>query len=449
MKENHVYSMELDRDYPRIDRGEGIYMYTEDGREIIDGASGPVAVSLGHGIKEIADALGGQAAKLAFAHRDDCVTPVLEESCERIYEFSGGDLYKTFQVCSGSEATETAMKLITKYNTARGKKDKYKILARWQSYHGITMGALSLSGFGSRKKGYEHYGFEQGHIAPCYCYRCWFGQKPESCGLQCAKALENEILAQGPDSVAAFIAEPISGMSLCAAEPHPDYFKEIRRICDKYDVLLVLDEVMTGFGRTGKPFAYKHYGIVPDMVTTGKAMSGGYFPLAGVSITKEIFRVMKEQGVFFPPGHTWSGSPLGASVHVAVDKYVKEHDLIRRCEKMGNYLKARMRELAAKHPTMDDVRGRGLMVGAEFVKDPRTKESFDISLSYAGQIQAACLKRDMLIEASQGCNRGSAGDAIVISPAFVVTEEQIDEIIRRLDESITEVEEKYYGLWKF
>lgn len=446
MKENHVYSMELDREYPLVERGNGVYVYKTDGTEIIDGASGPVAVGLGHGIKEIGDAIGAQATKLAFAHRDDCLTPELIESCRRIYEFSDQDLYKTFQVCSGSEATETAIKLVTKYNIARGKKDKYKIIARWQSYHGITMGALSLSGFGSRKKGYEHYAFEQGHIAPCYCYRCWFGQKPESCGLQCAKALENEILAQGPDSVAAFIAEPVSGMSLCAAVPHPEYFKEIRRICDKYDVVLILDEVMTGFGRTGKSFAYKHFGIVPDVITTGKSMSGGYFPLAGVSITKKFYDVMEEHNVFFPPGHTWSGSPLGAAAHIAADKYMTEHNCIENCAEMGVYLKEQMEKLAEKHPTMDDVRGLGLMVGAEFVKDPETKESFDISEGIAGQIQMACLDRNMLIEASQGCNRGAAGDAIVISPAYVVTKEQIDEIIRRLDEAITEVEAKYgYG----
>lgn len=435
--------MELDREYPRVERGKGIYVYKTDGTEVIDGASGPVAVGLGHGIKEIGDCIGAQATKLAFAHRDDCVTPILEESCERIYEFSDGDMYKTFQVCSGSEATETAIKLITKYNVARGKKEKYKIIARWQSYHGITMGALSLSGFGSRKKGYENYTFEQGHIAPCYCYRCWFNEKPESCGLQCAKALENEILAQGPESVAAFIAEPVSGMSLCGAVPHPGYFKEIRRICDKYDVVMIMDEVMTGFGRTGKSFAYKHFDIVPDMITTGKSMSGGYFPLAGVSITKKFYDVLKKHNVFFPPGHTWSGSPLGAAAHVAADKYMREHDCIKNCEEMGKYLKSRMEELAEKHPTMDDVRGLGLMVGAEFVKNPVTKESFDVSENYAGQIQEECLKRNMLIEASQGCNRGAAGDAIMISPAFIVTKEQIDEIICCLDKAITEVERRY------
>ena len=440
MKENHVYSMELDREYPIVEKGEGIYMYKTDGTQIIDGASGPVAVGLGHGIKQIGEAIGKQAAKLAFAHRDDCLTPELIESCERIHDFSDGDMYKTFQVCSGSEATETAIKLVNKYNIARGKKEKYKIIARWQSYHGITMGALSLSGFGSRKKGYEHYAFEHGHIAPCYCYRCWFGESPESCALQCAKALENEILAQGPDSVAAFIAEPISGMSLCAAVPHPDYFKEIRRICDKYDVVLIMDEVMTGFGRTGRSFAYKHFGVVPDIITIGKSMSGGYFPLAGVSITKKIFDVMEKHNVFFPPGHTWSGNPLGAAAHIAVDKYMEANDCVRKCEEMGRYLKSEMEKLKEKHPTMGDVRGLGLMVGAEFVRDRESKESFDVSINYAGKIQKACLDRDMLIEASQGCNRGSSGDAIVISPAYVVTIGQIDEIIKRLDEAISEVE---------
>jgi adenosylmethionine-8-amino-7-oxononanoate aminotransferase len=322
----------------------------------------------------------------------------------------------------------------------RGTGSKYKILARWQSYHGSSMGVLALSGFTKRRAGYEPYLFEHGHIAPCYCYRCWFDQKPESCALQCAQALENEILAQGPETVAAFIAEPISGMSLCAAEPHEEYFKKVREICDKYDVALIADEVMTGFGRTGKMFCYQHFGMDPDIVVTGKAVSGGYFPLAAVSVTKKIYDQMYDNKGDFTPGYSWSGNPLGAAVQLAAYKYLKKNNLVENCAKMGAYLKERVTEIAKKHPTFGDIRGRGLMVGIELVKDRETKETFAPSTKFSLQVNREALARNMIIESSSGCNRGQSGDALVISPAFVITKDEVDKIVDRLDGVMTKVE---------
>jgi adenosylmethionine-8-amino-7-oxononanoate aminotransferase len=440
MTQNNVLNADFFRDYPRIDSGKGIYMYTEDGTEIIDGASGPVLVSLGHGIEEIADAMREQAVKLAFAHRDDCVTPVLEKSCATFAEASDGYLSKTFQVAGGSEANEIAIKLVRGYHLVRGTGSKYKILARWQSYHGSSMGVLALSGFTKRRSGYEPYLFEHGHVAPCYCYRCWFDQKPEICGLQCAQALENEILAQGPETVAAFIAEPISGMSLCAAEPHEGYFRRIREICDKYDVVLIADEVMTGFGRTGRMFAYQHFDMAPDIVVTGKAVSGGYFPLAAVSVTKRFYEQMYDNKGDFTPGYSWSGNPLGAAVQLAAYEYLTRNKLVEHCAEMGAYLKKRIVEIAVKHPTFGDIRGRGLMVGIELVKDRETKEPFDPSVKFALQVNREALARNMIIESSSGCNRGQSGDALVISPAFVITKEEVDKIVDRLDGVMTKVE---------
>lgn len=438
---NYVLSLDFHREYPRVVSGKGIYMYKDDGTEIIDGASGPVLVSLGHGVEEIADALKDQAVKLAYAHRDDCTTPVLEESCKMIVEASDNDLAKIFQVCGGSEANEMAIKMARRYHIQRGKVGKYKILSRWQSYHGISNGALSVSGFAKRRKGYEPYLPEMGHIQPAYTYRPWI-ENDENYAINCARSLENEILAQGPDTVAAFIAEPISGMSLCAAVPPEGYFEEIRRICDKYDVLLILDEVMTGMGRTGKMFAYKHFNIVPDIVTLGKSISGGYFPLAAVGITQKVYDGMAENNGNFPPGFSWSGNPLGAAVNVAVMKYLKKHSLIENCAAMGEYLKEQLTEKLSYHPTVGDVRGKGLMVGIELVKDKDTKESFPMSECVAPRIQEAALEENILIEASQGCNRGQAGDGLVISPAFVINKEQIDEIVRRVDRAISKVEKE-------
>lgn len=441
-KNNFVLNADFKREYPRIDSGKGIYMYTEDGTEIIDGASGPVLVSLGHGLDEIADAMRDQAKKLAFAHRDDCITPVLEESCKLISEASNGDLVKIFQVAGGSEANEIAIKIARKYHIQRGNPGKYKIISRWQSYHGSSMGVMSISGFTNRRKGYEPYMFEHGKIQPAYTYRPWI-EYDENYAINCANSLEHEILVQGPDTVAAFIAEPISGMSLCAAVPPEGYFERIREICDKYDVLLIMDEVMTGFGRTGKMFAYQHFNMVPDIVSMGKAISGGYFPLAAVGITKKVFEGMSENNGNFPPGYSWSGNPLGAAVSVAVMKYLKEHNLVENCAKMGAYMKEQIEKKILPHPTVGDVRGKGLMIGIELVKDKKTKECFPASDKYAAKVQDEALNQNMIIEASQGCNKGQSGDALVISPAFVITKEEVDKIVDRLEKVITKVEKDF------
>lgn len=438
-KENYVLSLDFKREYPKVKDGKGIYMYTEDGKEILDGASGPVLVSLGHGVTEIADAIYEQTKKIAFVHRDDAITEVLEKSCQSFSEASDGDMLKTFQVAGGSEANEIAIKLARKYHIFRGKESKYKVISRWQSYHGSSMGVLSITGMAKRKSGYEPYMFEHGHIPPCYCYRCWYDEKPETCGCKCAKALENEILAQGPETVAAFIAEPVVGMALGACDPHPDYFKQIRAICDKYDVVLILDEVMAGWGRTGKIFAYKHYGIVPDLLSTAKAVTGGYYPLGAVSMTEKFYKGMFDNNGNFPPGYSWSGNPVGAAAQLATYKYLKEHKLIENCAEMGDYLISQCEELAKTHKCFGNIRGKGLMIGIEIVKDRDTKESFPFADGMAGKIQEKCLDNGMIIEASAGCNRGQSGDVLVLSPAFVIDKEGIDKMIAILDKSLKEL----------
>jgi adenosylmethionine-8-amino-7-oxononanoate aminotransferase len=236
----------------------------------------------------MADALKEQIDKVAFVYRMDFTTPVLEEAAAKVCEATGGVMDRVFMVSGGSEATEIAIKLARKYHIDAGNPLKYKIISRWLSYHGMTMGALSWSGMASRRADYVPMLKDDSHIAPGYCYRCWFKQKPETCDLECAQALETEILCQGPQTVAAFIAEPLSGMSLCAAHPREDYFKRIREICDKYDVLLILDEVMTGFGRTGRWFAFEHFDTLPDIMAMGKGLGGGYFPVGAAAVSAKV-----------------------------------------------------------------------------------------------------------------------------------------------------------------
>ena len=438
-KKNHSFSVFVNHEYPAIDRGEGIYLYDTDGNRYIDASSGPITCSLGHGVTEIAETLKAQAQKTAYVYRMDFTTPELEECCSRICEKTGDVMEKVFMVSGGSEATETAIKLARKYHLEKGNPSKFKIISRWLSYHGMTMGALALSGFPFRRADYVPYLTGTHHIAPGYCYRCWFKKQPETCSLECAEALENEIMMQGPETVAAFIAEPFSGMSLCAAAPRRDYFKRIREICDKFDVLLIMDEVMTGFGRTGKYFAYEHYDTPPDLIALGKGIAGGYFPLGAVAVTARVIDAIAQGSGFFSAGHTWSGNPLGAAVANKTMDLLDEQDLVERCRAMGDYLGQGLEELRS-HPIVGDVRGEGLMRGIEFVKDKETREPLDPDLKFWINLHTHARSKGLVIETSGGCERGQAGDMAMLGPSFIVTKAEIDQIITLFDEVLTDME---------
>lgn len=440
-KKSHVLSVFMQRDYVSIVKGEGIYLYDERGKRYIDSASGPILCSLGHGVEEMADALRDQASQVAFAYRLDFTTPVLEDATAKICQATDGAMDKVFMVSGGSEATEISVKLARKYHMDNGQPAKYKVISRWLSYHGMTMGALSWSGMTGRRADYDPMLRDFSHIAPAYCYRCWFNQTPETCDLECAQALENEIMCQGPDTVAAFIAEPISGMSLCGATPRADYFKRIRAICDKYDVLLILDEVMTGFGRTGTWFAYEQFDIVPDILALGKSMGGGYFPVGAAAATSRVSDTIARKSGVFGAGHTWAGNPLAAAVVRKAIDYLKEHHLVERCAEMGAYLAEKLEALRS-HPTVGDIRGRGLMRGIEFVQDETTKAPLDPQLIFWRQLAHEALERGLFIESSGGCDRGQAGDMVMFGPPFIVTKAQIDEMVGIFDEVLSAVEHR-------
>ncbi|MGD9137736.1 MAG: aminotransferase class III-fold pyridoxal phosphate-dependent enzyme, partial [Desulfobacterales bacterium] len=333
---SHSISVFLNQEYPSIVKSEGIYLYDDTGKRYVDASSGPILCSLGYGNQQIAEVLKEQALKTAYVFRMDFTSPELEECCTRICQKTNGVMDRVFMVSGGSEATESAIKLARKYQIDSGNSSKFKVISRWLSYHGMTMGSLALSGFPFRRADYVPYVPSTYHIPPAYCYRCWFHKTPDSCELECAQALENEIMMQGPETVAAFIAEPFSGMSLCAAAPRKDYFNKIRKICDKFGVLLILDEVMTGFGRTGKFFAYEHYETPPDLMALGKGIAGGYFPLGAVAVTAGVADAIANGSGTFASGHTWAGNPLGAAVANKTMDLLDEGDLVRRCSEMGD-----------------------------------------------------------------------------------------------------------------
>jgi len=429
--DSHVFHFFLNREYVSIDSAKGIYLYDDKGNRYIDASGGPILCNLGHGLEEMAKVIADQAKKVAYVHRIDFTNPPLIEAAHKVCKSSGYAMDKVFFVSGGTEAVEIGVKIARKYHLDNGKPLKSRVISRWQSYHGSTAGALAWTGATGRRSDFLPYLHDFTHIPPAYCYRCWFNKTPETCDLDCANALENEIMCLGPDNVSVFLAEPVSGMSLCGAVPAKGYFKRIREICDKYDVLLMYDEVMTGMGRTGKMFAYEHFDVAPDILALGKGLGGGYFPIGAVAVPDTIHQKIADNSGMFGAGHSWGGNPLGCAVVSKTIDYLAEHDLVERCHKMGEYLDHKLQDLRA-HPLVGDIRGLGLMRGIEFVEDKKTKKTLDPKYAFSARVSAECMKQGMFIEYSGGCNRGQSGDMVMFGPPFIINEAQIDEAVEIL-----------------
>ena len=288
INEDHVFYRTPTKYYPTVDRGEGVYIYDKEGRQFIDGSGGAAVVNIGHGVKEVEEAMLKQASRIAFTHGTQFTSEAAIELADRIVKMSPPGLSRVYFLSGGSEAVETAMKMARQYQVDRGCPMKFKVISRWASYHGNTVGALALSGHTGRRRYYLPLMLHTPHIAPCYCYRCPFNLVPEKCSIECADELEKTILYEGPDSVSAFIAEPVVGATAGALVPKDGYFRRIREICDKYDVLFISDEVMSGVGRTGRNWALDHWNVVPDMIVAAKGLASGYTPLYVVVAKEEI-----------------------------------------------------------------------------------------------------------------------------------------------------------------
>lgn len=434
---SNVFHFFLNREYVSIARAQGVYLYDDRGNQYLDASGGPVLCNLGHGIEEMARVIGDQAGRLSYVHRIDFTNPPLEEAAAKVCRATGHAMDKVFFVSGGTEAVEIGVKIARKYHLDNGNPSKHRVISRWQSYHGSTSGALAWTGNTGRRSDFLPYLHDYTHIPPAYCYRCWFNRTPDSCDLECATALENEIMCLGPENVSVFLAEPVPGMSLCAAVPAQGYFERIREICDRFDVLLMFDEVMTGMGRTGKMFAYEHFNVVPDILALGKGLGGGYFPIGAVAVPEYIHKQIADNSGMFGAGHSWGGNPLGCAVVSKTIDYLNDHDLVDQCRRMGDYLDHRLKSLSS-HAMVGDIRGIGLMRGIEFVKDRQTRTSLDPGYAFSARLSAECLKRGMFIEYAAGCNRGQSGDMIMFGPPFIITEAQIDSAVEILDQALEE-----------
>ncbi len=435
---DHIFYRNLRKFYPTADRGEGIYIYDTEGKQYIDGSGGAAVVGIGHGVKEITEAMVHQANRISFSHGSQFTSQSAIDLAYKLVQLSPKGLTRVYFLSGGSEGVETAIKMARQYQVERGKPQKYKVISRWTSYHGNTLGALALSGHTGRRRYYLPLIQHTPHIVPAYCYRCPFGLIPERCGLECALDLEKAILYEGPDSVSAFIAEPIVGATAGALVPKDGYFQKIREICDHYDILFVADEVMTGIGRTGKNFGVDHWEVVPDIIVAAKGLSSGYTPLFAVIVKEEIHKIIKEGSGAFVHGHTYNQNPLSCAIGCAVIDYLIKHDLVSRSAKMGEYFINALRSLD-HHNFVGDVRGKGLFAGIEFVKDKKSREPFDPKLRLNALIGNRAFEKGLITYPGGGGADGIRGDHLLLAPPFIITEEQIEKMVSILDETIVEI----------
>jgi adenosylmethionine-8-amino-7-oxononanoate aminotransferase len=424
-------------------RGEGIYLFDSEGKRYIDGASGSALVcNIGHGVREVAAVLTPQAAELAYNPFHCSRSEAYEKMAETLLGLAPAGFGTVFSVSSGSEAVENAVKFGRQYQVARGLPSKHLVISRWQSYHGNTLGALACSGYTGRRRKHTPILKDAVHIPPAFCYRCHFEKTYPACELKCARALETAILQEGPENVSAFIAEPVVGAALGGAPAPPGYFQKIREICDTYDVLFIADEVMCGLGRTGANFAIDHWSVAPDLIAAGKGMGSGYFPMGASLISNAVATTVQAKGAAFEGVHTCCGHLLGSRVTSVILDYMVQNDLVRNSKQQGELLLKGLNEIKAKHASVGDVRGLGLMCGVEFVKDKATREPFTPKLKVAERIMDACMERGLIVFPGHGTVDGTTGDHLLIGPPLVIASTQVEDLLAILGEAIGAVDKE-------
>lgn len=432
--------------------GKGIYLYDDDGKRYIDGCSGAITVSIGHGNVSIAKAIKEQALKVAFAYRSHFTNQPAEELAGLLTNLAPKDLNWVFFVNSGSEATEMAMKIAIQYWQERGYPSKNRIISRWMSYHGITMGALSMSGHKARRKPFAQLLHDCPVASPPYCYRCPIGQQYPKCNLLCADELERAICLIGPENIAGFIFEPVIGASGGAIVPPSGYHEKIAEICSKHNILLIADEVMTGIGRTGKMFAVEHWGMIPDIMAIGKGLSAGYSPIAAVIVSDRIIETIIQESGAIMSGHTFSANPLSCATALVVLKYILSHQLLKKTQKNSKYLEKELRDLVLNHPIIGNIRGLGMMWGVELVRNYITGEPFDEKLGVLDLVVNQAMKNGLLIYKASGGFVGPAGATFMIAPPLTINRKEIYQLMNILDKTLSQVEHKlaeYFPVQKF
>jgi adenosylmethionine-8-amino-7-oxononanoate aminotransferase len=439
-----VFSRNFHRRYPLAARAEGCWIFTDEGKKLLDAAGSAAVVSIGHGVAQIGQAMAEQSAKLAFVHSSEFQTRIAQQLAERLLALAPSNFQRggrVFLTSGGSEATETAIKLCRQYFVERGETRRWKIVSRRQSYHGSTIGALSVSGNTGRREPFLPLLAEWGHIAPCYCYRCPLGLKYPQCNVACADELEKYLEENDRETVAAFIFEPVSGATLGAVAPPQGYAERIGEICRRHGILLIADEVMTGIGRTGKPFAVDHWGVKPDVLLVGKGVASGYAPLGAVLASDEVSDAFVRGSGRFVHGFTYSAHPVAAAAGLAVLDYIREKHLFDLVVPAGVELGHALEALRADSAIIGDVRGIGLLWGIEFVRDRENRTPFEAATHVADIVFDAAYDAGVLTYPIHGCADGARGDHLLLAPPFILSSEEITALAAGLKTALARVEQ--------
>jgi adenosylmethionine-8-amino-7-oxononanoate aminotransferase len=434
---SHVFYRQPKSEYPVAVRGEGIEIVDRDGNRYLDASGGAAVSCLGHDHPRVIAAIQAQVAKLAYAHTSFFTTEPAEALADHLIERAPEGIERVYYVSGGSEAVEAALKMARQYFVESGQPERRRFIARRQSYHGNTLGALSVGGNAWRRRQFEPLLIDVAHVSPCYSYRDRAeGESDEAYGLRLAEELDRTVRELGPDTVIAFVAEPVVGATMGAVPPVPGYFRAVREVCDRHGMLLILDEVMCGMGRTGTLFACEQDGVRPDLVTVAKGLGAGYQPIGATLVSGAIYDAIVAGSGFFQHGHTYMAHPTACAAALAVQEAIVEEQLLGRVRMQGARLRELLGERLGAHPHVGDIRGRGLLMGLELVADRATRRPFAPERRLHARIKAEAMARGLMCYPNAGTIDGIRGDHVLLAPPYVVSDAELELIVERLAAAI-------------
>ncbi len=441
---NHVFHRHTKMRLPFAASGDGPYVVDSEGKRYLDASGGAAVSCLGHNHPAVIRAIKQQLDRIPYAHTAFFTTEVAETLADRLIEDAPEGIERVYFVSGGSEAMEACLKLARQYFDERGEPQRRHFIARLQSYHGNTLGALSVGGNMWRRRQFEPLLIDAHHVPPCYAYRDRReDESEEAYGLRVANELESRLEALGPENVIGFVCEPVVGATAGAVPAVPGYLKRIREICDAHGILLILDEVMCGMGRTGTLYACEQDGVVPDLLAVAKGLGAGYQPIGAMLVSEKIYATIAEGSGFFQHGHTYMGHPLACAAGLAVQDTIREENLLANVRRQGEHLVSALEARFGEHPHVGDIRGRGLFIGLELVADRASKEPFDPALQLHAQIKRNAMEDGLMCYPMGGTIDGARGNHVLLAPPFIIDEGHVAQIVdrlgRALDAAIREV----------
>jgi adenosylmethionine-8-amino-7-oxononanoate aminotransferase len=433
----HILHRQIGHAYPVAVGGQGVLLRDADGKDYIDASGGAAVSCLGHAHPDVLAAMHAQLDRLAFAHTSFFTSQVAEELADDLVAHAPAGIGHVFYVSGGSEAVEAALKLARQYFVERGEPQRRYVIARQQSYHGITLGALAIGGRARQRAQFAPLLFETHHVSPAYAYRDRrTDETPEAYGQRLTQELEAKIAELGPGNVICFVAETVVGATLGAVPAVPGYFRRVREICDRHGILLILDEVMCGMGRTGTLYACEQEGISPDLIAIAKGLGGGFAPIGALMMQERVFEAIAQGSGAFQHSHTYMGHPLACAAALAVQRVIRRDDLLGNVRRQGAYLARRLNERFGNNPFVGDVRGRGLFAGLELVADRDTRTAFDPTLRLHARVKQEAMARGLMVYPTGGNVDGVAGDNVLLAPPFIVDGATVDAIVERLGDAV-------------